>query len=147
MTKEEAKKILEEAKTIDDSIYQYNTKYLEAVDMAIKALEQEHCEDAISRQAVLDELDKHKYSNGFCEEHNIDWSINLGMAHIVIKELPSATLQEQKIGHWMHRNDDFNDWFECSECEYGSEGEITIESGVRFRYCPNCGAKMEGVQE
>lgn len=44
MTREEAKMILEEVKIMDDSMYQYNTKYLEALDMAIKALEQETCE-------------------------------------------------------------------------------------------------------
>lgn len=34
------------------------------------------------KKAVLDALDSNKYSKEFCEEHNIDWSINLGMAHI-----------------------------------------------------------------
>lgn len=47
----------------------------------------ETCEDAVSRQAVLDALDKNKYSDEFCEEHNIDWSINLGMAHMAVNEL------------------------------------------------------------
>ena len=41
MTREEAIDILEEVKELDDSIYQYNTKYLKALDVAIKALEQE----------------------------------------------------------------------------------------------------------
>ncbi len=40
MTREEAIEILEEVKTIDDSMYQYNEKYLQALDLAIKALEQ-----------------------------------------------------------------------------------------------------------
>ena len=40
-TREEAIEILEEVKELDDSIYQYNGKYLEALKMAIKALEQE----------------------------------------------------------------------------------------------------------
>ena len=39
MTREEAINILEEVKELDDSIYQYNTKYLEALDVAIKTLE------------------------------------------------------------------------------------------------------------
>lgn len=39
MTRKEAKMILEEIKIIDDSMYQYNMKYLEALDMAINALE------------------------------------------------------------------------------------------------------------
>lgn len=64
-----------------------------ACSMAIKALKQEYCKDTISRKAVLDALDKSKYSNEFCENHHIDWSINLGMAHIVVNELKPVTPQ------------------------------------------------------
>lgn len=39
MTREEALEILEEIKTIEDSIYQFNPKYLEALNLAIGALE------------------------------------------------------------------------------------------------------------
>lgn len=39
MTEIEAKDILEEAKILDDSIYQYNIGYLNALEMATKALE------------------------------------------------------------------------------------------------------------
>jgi len=42
-------------------------------------------------------------------------------------------------GHWMHNNDDYNDWYECSECGYGDEGEITKHMP---RHCPGCGARM-----
>lgn len=94
--------------------------------------------ELISRQAVLDAVDAHKYSDSFCEEHNIDWSINLGMVHILVNELP---YQHEKVGKWIHKNDDCNDWLECSECEYGSEGEVKFGHGTNF--CPNCGAKME----
>ena len=38
MTREEAKEILEEVKVLDDSMYQYNPAYLEALEMAIEAL-------------------------------------------------------------------------------------------------------------
>lgn len=38
MTQEEAIEILKEVKTIDDSMYQFNSKYMEALDMAIKVL-------------------------------------------------------------------------------------------------------------
>lgn len=38
MTQEEAIEILKEVKTIDDSMYQFNSKYMEALDMAIEAL-------------------------------------------------------------------------------------------------------------
>ena len=38
MKKETAIEILEEVKVLDDSIYQYNSAYMEALDMAIEAL-------------------------------------------------------------------------------------------------------------
>ena len=49
-------------------------------------------------------------------------------------------------GVWVHHNDDYNDWYECSECGYGDEGEITTNFP---RHCPGCGARMikEGNNE
>jgi rubrerythrin len=43
-------------------------------------------------------------------------------------------------GEWVHHNDDYNDWYVCSECGYGDEGEITTNFP---RHCPGCGAKMK----
>lgn len=39
MSLEEAKNILEEVKALDDSVYQYNQDYLEALNIAIKAID------------------------------------------------------------------------------------------------------------
>ena len=50
---------------------------------------------------------------------------------------------DQTIGHWIHRNDDHNDWLECSGCGYGDEGEVKFGEGTNF--CPNCGRKMMEV--
>ena len=55
-TREEAIEILEEVKELDDSIYQYNSKYLDALEMAIKELEAQD-DDAISRQDVRRTID------------------------------------------------------------------------------------------
>lgn len=55
MTKHEAVEILEEVKTLDDSMFAYSQAYNDALDMAIEALKaQESCMDAVSREAVLD---------------------------------------------------------------------------------------------
>ena len=103
----------------------------------IEALEQQPCEDVISRQAVLDALDKSKYSNEFCEEHHIDWSINLGMAHIVVNELKPVTPQS-KIGRWIIIDDCERFIAKCSEC-----GRIEDSRMInKYPYC-HCGAKME----
>lgn len=54
MTREEAIKHLETYSTTNGSGQTTQAQHEEAKQMAIKALEQEPCEDAISRQAVLD---------------------------------------------------------------------------------------------
>lgn len=50
-----------------------------------------------------------------------------------------------KMGKWVHMNDDFNDWLECSVCEYGSEGEVPYGKGTRC--CPWCGTRMTNYGE
>lgn len=55
-----------------------------------------------------------------------------------------ATPQESKKGEWIKHNDDCFDWYECSECGFGDEGEMLYSSkyDVRTNYCPQCGADM-----
>ena len=98
-----------------------NQRYVDACNIAIKALEQESCEDAISRQAVLDMM-------------------NYGILEDNIKTMPSVTPQP-KMGRWWERNtypQECRCW-DCSECQ-----ETVSE---RTNYCPNCGAKMESEEE
>ena len=107
----------------DDASRHHN----EVLEFTIKTLEQEPCDDAISREAV--------------KEGSV-----MGMYYFLgIDELPSVTPTRKK-GKWCKQNDDYNDWYECSECGYGSEGEMQYSSeyDVRTKYCPNCGAKMNG---
>lgn len=56
-----------------------------------------------------------------------------------------ALRQPPHEGRWIEQNDDYYDWYECSECGYGSEGEMLYSSevDVRTNFCPNCGAKMD----
>lgn len=86
-----------------------------------KALEQEPCEDCISRQAVLDLV-------------NSDWKYE-GL-ETAIGDLPPVTPQP-KTGHWIPRNS-FLLQYECSECGCQSE---------KYKYCPNCGRRMFEPQE
>ena len=92
----------------------------------IEVLEQEPCEDCISRQAVLDKEVYTETSDGWT-----GWTVDVND----IKELPSVK-PEQKIGRWIYHDGYIPYKHECSEC-----GK---RFGTDFNYCPNCGTKMCG---
>lgn len=66
MTKEEAILILEEVKMFDDSMYQYNQSYMDALNMAIEALQTATIH--MTGQSELIRCKDCKYFNG-----NDDW--------------------------------------------------------------------------
>ena len=126
MTREEAIKLLVNATYSDE--WQGNEDLTTAHHMAIKSLEQEPCEDAISREATL------KPYNGLNDEDTISvWLIRKN-----IEQQPSVNPQP-KTGHWKHTA--MSDTIFCSCC--GKYNDIRVE----FSYCPNCGAKMVEPQE
>ena len=57
----------------------------------------------------------------------------------MIKYIKSS---ESNTAEWIHENDDHSDWFVCSNCGYGDEGELQGSNPPWFKYCPNCGKKM-----
>ena len=107
---------------------------LDACKGAIKALEQEPCEDCISRQAVLEEVLSHKHI--VYDDDGIGYSV---VRVYEIMALPSVT-PKPKIGKWIEKEDyNLDTYYECSECgaDYCIEGDILIH-----KYCPNCGSEM-----
>ena len=60
MTKAEAIAMLKRIQEPESCEPQINQAAFDALDMAIKALEQEPCEDTISRQAAIDALQGRK---------------------------------------------------------------------------------------
>ena len=96
-------------------------------DRILRALEQEPCEDAISREAVLDmatTIQTDDFSgNEIIEVVDVD----------DIKELPSVT-PTRPTGRWEKYVDDYN---KCSGC-----GEL-VKFYHNYNYCPNCGTRME----
>lgn len=102
-----------------ESLKSYTVKP-EILDKAIKVLEQEPCDDAVSRQAVLDIVNN---------------PLNIRLVDI-IKALPPVTLKE-KIGHWV------NNHTKCSNCKWGMEDDVVGSPMMLFfPFCPNCGARM-----
>lgn len=89
-------------------------------------------EDAISRQDVLDEIDRISVKAFEAYEASTD------LHTIVAMMMPSVTPAE-KIGHWIF-NDTAKEHAHCSECGYGN---VDLVDGKTHNYCECCGAKME----
>lgn len=99
-------------------------------DMAIKALEQEECEDAVSRQSVNEIINDIRD----CISVEGYWAILERM-----KKLPSVN--SQNIGHWIIEKWNNKEHYSCSSCQH------VVDYEPCYHYCPYCGAKMVEPQE
>lgn len=75
------------------------------------------------------------------------------IAENVIKSLPSADVQPVRHGHWDETTEPCGwtdeDRAECSECHNSFVLGVYTMEDIResFKYCPNCGARMDGEQK
>ena len=109
----------------------------------IKALEQEPCDDAVSRQAAIDAvrfgithaIRINRYTG---EKDDLFQASNDELEKAIerIEELPSVSVAE-KTGHWIEDENEMIVW--CSIC--GEEHEECS------KFCPNCGHRMVEPQE
>ena len=103
----------------------------EALDMAIEALEQEPCTNAISREDALMAL------TGEWKESR-DEILSLAIRRIRVLPLVKPA---EKMGHWIFVHplqEDDGGGYMCSICNVGDWNLNGKEN-----YCPNCGAKMQ----
>ena len=127
---------------------QYDTDRIEdAVEMAIKALEQQPCEDVISRQATLDAIIKRlgiKNETYLLEAERVIYQQILAMPYVT---------PQPKMGKWRafthsayHGNDEDGEpiWREVTVYHCNLCNRRTV---IKEKYCPNCGAKMQEVEE
>ena len=124
-------------------------KYREALDAAVKALEQE---PTTKNNLGVDKFDKAINQSDLEEwimETFPDWcegDVRLIMNHM--DEMPPVTPQEPKTGHWKVVSDGYGDSAyicECSECK--DTVWVYKDADRKWNYCPNCGAKMVEPQE
>lgn len=55
---------------------------------------------------------------------------------------------EPKIGHWIGIDEEPHEDYECNNCGYVvSTYTANIEPHTEYKYCPNCGAKMQEVEK
>lgn len=136
MTREEAIYELERMKTWSKEL---SDDEIEAIVIALKALEQEPCEDAISRQAVLD-LIEHYNSDGL---GSVFYGYEQGVKFAgAVNKLPSVTLQP-KTGRWKRMSDlpnDVDDRFECSRCGNVVHHRNVMDLRTFNRWCGRCGS-------
>ena len=124
-----------------------------------RLLEQQPCEDAISREELLkaiDTWDKFGYTETGCfvREPKGDYVPYIHYDDVIkcIKGMPPVT-PKQKTGKWEWVQYDYNpklgNW-NCSECR-----SVVIEcvgkeekGGIPlYKYCPQCGAKMQESED
>lgn len=162
MTREETIKVLEKEKAY---MLGHGGDYqAQALSMAIKALENEPCEDAVSRQAVfetIDDCNKDGLKGIFCSYDDgerfkeyikklpsvkpVSCIATFRFSKEVMQELVDEKMKdivvelERKKGKWKH---DYSDTLlECSKCgRYYDTGFLPDDAP---KYCPNCGAEME----
>ena len=66
----------------------------------------------------------------------------------VFDSLPTADVQEVKRGYWIpERNPDENNRIQCFHCSVCDDDFHDIGAFVATKYCPNCGARMDGEEE
>ena len=104
------------------------------IDLSIKVLEQQTCEDAVSREAVLDIF-----------ANNADAVRPYSKTWEEVKALPSV--KPQRTGHWIQtqEKDDAEPCilWECSECHKEFRSVVHKVSN----YCPSCGCRIVEPQE
>ena len=90
--------------------------------------------ELIEKQAVIDAL----LAKMDTIDDKPDVVLGMAVAAGMIKDMPSVTPAE-KVGRWKPYD---GSWYECSEC-----GAIREAVGYFENFCPNCGAKMQEVEE
>lgn len=126
----------------------------EALYAARKVLEQEPCEDAVSRAEII-KIAKEMYlevANMELDVKTISDCISCTSSKCrevlerKLQALSSVTPQEK--GHWEVVSDGYSDnayICECSECK--DTVWVYKDADRKWNYCPNCGTDMREVKE
>ncbi len=114
-----------------------------------RLLEQEPCEDCISRREAI-KMFTYNYKGERIPDYDCDnWPVQIDMKTVkkILRELPSVNPQP-KTGHWIGIDEEPHEDYECDKCGYVvSTYTANIEPHTEYKFCPNCGAKMVEPKE
>lgn len=156
MTREEITeglRLLEDNMVYFDELLNDKGEYIDVHELlfeAIEVLEQEPCEDCISRKSLKHKLQEHhdffvNAYGGFSNLPQNDKSRVDEITNCIAMVVNEPSIQPKpKTGHWIEKDGfDGDTYYDCSEC---GESWTTIDGtpwNNGMKYCPNCGAKME----
>ena len=130
-----------EQEPCEDAVYLTKEAYSQLCLEASKWNELQICEDAVSRQAVLDIINfEDKWlldANG----HNANTEIAFSGMKSRVSSLPSVRPQEPKTGHWINKEFRKEEYVLIGKCSVCGRGRV-IDG-----FCSYCGCRMVEPQE
>lgn len=97
-------------------------------------------DDLISRSALLEKMSE---LNGWDE-----YNQGVGDCHRLVDFAPAVDAESVRYGRWIREDETqalLSVMWHCSKCEIPLEmNGIYTPIGAGYKYCPNCGAKMDG---
>ena len=104
--------------------------------------------DYISREAALKYIKSEQCRT--CSDIGLCGNCAVLVAVKLLEKVPAADVAEVVHGEWLRSDDDWNSLttIQCSICgeEWCFETDDDV-SLLNYKYCPNCGAKMDGAAE
>lgn len=79
--------------------------------------------------------------------HDSGWNGASVAAKVEIGKIPAADVVEVRHGEWKPVDPDSDVRFFCSECETEVSTSWDYDRDDMWRYCPSCGAKMDGAAD
>lgn len=162
MTREEAIELLQKYK--EESEEDYYVRRAEALEMAIKALEQQPT-DAVDRVTIKEYLESFGKDTNATTIDAVDRQAVLDQTYLWSKDeflrvtnpfdylrkrinsLPPVT-PLPKVGRWIKHDTGHSIYYDCSLCNCVAPCTETADKILwkMANYCPDCGAKMNGAE-